>query len=74
MALQVEDSLSGNVAEFGGFDRLEGVFTRTKAGEAPTAAAGVSRVNGSELIPPATIDVDRAVHVAQFEKIRLLER
>jgi hypothetical protein len=62
MALQVEDSLSGNVAEFGGFDRLEGVFARTKAGKAPAAAVGVSRVNGRELIPPTTIYVDWSVH------------
>jgi hypothetical protein len=43
MALQVEDALSGNVAEFGRLDGVESVFARTKAGET-VAAKGVARV------------------------------
>jgi len=56
MALQVEDALSGNVAEFSRFDHMEGVFTRTKASE-PVAASGIARVKYSELIPPAKFDL-----------------
>jgi hypothetical protein len=69
MALQVEDALSGNVAKFSRFDRMERVFTGTKAGK-PIATSGVARVNYSELIPPATIDVDRAVHVEPQSHLR----
>jgi len=29
MALQMEDALSGNLAEFGGFDGMESVLTRS---------------------------------------------
>jgi hypothetical protein len=33
VALQMQDLLSGNVAEFGRFDRMKGVFSRLKTGE-----------------------------------------
>jgi hypothetical protein len=57
MALQMEDALSGNVAEFGGFDRVETVLTRAKAVEHVVAGC-VARVDGSAIIPISAIGID----------------
>jgi len=61
MALQMEDALSGNVAEFGGFDGMESVLTCTKPVEHVVAGC-VSRVDGSALIPISAIGINRIDH------------
>jgi hypothetical protein len=53
----MEDALSGNVAEFGGFDRVETVLTRAKAVEHVVAGC-VARVDGSAIIPISAIGID----------------
>jgi len=57
----MEDALSGNVAEFGGLDGMEGVFTCAKAVEHVVASC-VARVDGSALIPILAIGINRIDH------------
>src|SRR5438132_895656 len=61
MALQVEDALSGNVAEFGGFDGMESVLTCAKPIEHVVAGC-VARVDGSALIPISAVGINRIYH------------
>jgi hypothetical protein len=61
MALQMEDALSGNVAEFGGFDGMESVLTCAKPVEHVVAGC-VARVDGSALIPISAAGINRIDH------------
>jgi hypothetical protein len=65
MALQMEDALSGNVAEFGGFDDMESVLTCAKPVEHVVAGC-VARVDGSALIPISTVDINWTDHEGFF--------
>src|ERR1700720_4495040 len=65
MALQMEDALSGNVAEFGGFDGMESVLTCAKPVEHVVAGC-VARVDGSALIPISTVDINWTDHEGFF--------
>jgi hypothetical protein len=58
MALQMEDALSGNVAEFSCFDGMESVLTCPKAVEHVVAGC-VARVDGSALIPISAVGINR---------------
>jgi hypothetical protein len=44
MALQVQDALSGNIANFSSLDRVQGILARPK-GLDPVEAGGVARMN-----------------------------
>src|SRR4051794_25753135 len=61
MALQMQDAFSGNVAEFGGFDRVQGVLARTKPVEHVVAVA-VARMDRDALIPVPAIDLEEVIH------------
>jgi hypothetical protein len=65
MALQMEDALSGNVAEFGGFDGMESVLTCAKPVEHVVASC-VARVDVSALIPISTVDINWTDHEASL--------
>jgi hypothetical protein len=61
MALQMQDALSLDVAEFLGFDLLERVLAATEAVE-HVITGRVARVNARALIPIPAIDVQRIDH------------
>src|ERR1700730_16649236 len=69
MALQMEDALSGNVAEFGGFDGMESVLTCAKPVEHVVAGC-VARVDGSALIPISAVDINWTDHEGFFVQSR----
>ena len=69
MALQMEDALSGNVAEFGGFDGMESVLTCAKPVEHVVAGC-VARVDGSALIPISAVDINWTDHEGFFVQAR----
>jgi len=58
VALQVEDALSGDVAEFGRFYGVKGILARTKTVE-HVRASGVTRMNRRALFPVPKIDFNR---------------
>src|SRR5262245_30150493 len=61
MALQMEDALPGNIAEFCRLDSMQKIFPCPKAGKA-FPAERLARVEASALIPVAAIDLNRIVH------------
>jgi hypothetical protein len=58
VALQMEDSLSGDVAEFRCFYSVESILSRTKAVE-HVGVGGVTRMNRRALFPIPKIDFNR---------------
>jgi hypothetical protein len=66
----MEDALSGNIAEFGSLDFVEGFFARTKARER-VVAGRIARMDDSTLVPVPAIDFKRIVHI-DLESTRVL--
>ncbi|HZZ60211.1 MAG TPA: hypothetical protein VFE63_03435 [Roseiarcus sp.] len=61
VALQMEDALSRNIAEFGGFDRMKSVISRTIPVE-HVVAGYTARMDRGALVPIQAIDLDRIEH------------
>jgi hypothetical protein len=65
MALQMQNALSGNVAEFGRFNRMQSVLARTKPVK-HIIAGGIARVNCGALIPVPAVCFDVVGHAASM--------
>jgi hypothetical protein len=65
MALQMQNALSGNVAEFGRFDLVQSVLACTKPVE-HIITGGVARMNCGALIPVPTVYFDVVGHVELY--------
>jgi hypothetical protein len=61
MALQVEDALCGNIANFGSLDQVQGILARSK-GREPVEAGGIAPMNDGTLVPISAIDFNRIDH------------
>jgi hypothetical protein len=62
MALEMEDALSGNIAELGNLDFVEGVFAHTKARKR-LLAGRIARMDDCTLVQVPAIDFNRIVHI-----------
>jgi hypothetical protein len=61
MTLQMQRALSGDIADFRCFNRVERVLASPKTIK-HIASGGVARVNGGTLIPEPAVDIDRIGH------------
>jgi hypothetical protein len=74
VALEMEDALSGNIAEFGSLDFVEGFFARMKARER-VVAGRIAQIDESTLVPVPAIDFNRIIHNdLEFTASRRLDR
>ena len=62
MALQMQNALAGDVAEFGRFNLVQGVLAGTKPVQ-HVIAGGIARMNGGALIPVPAVHFDGVGHV-----------
>ena len=62
MTLQMQNALSGNVAEFGRFNRIKGVLARPKPVK-HIITSGIACMNCGALIPVPAINFDVVGHV-----------
>ena len=65
MALQMQNALAGDIAEFGRFDLVQGVLARTKPLK-HVIAGGIARMNGGALIPVPAVDFEVVGHVSSM--------
>jgi hypothetical protein len=62
MALEMEDALSGNIAELANLDFVEGVFAHMKARKR-LVAGRIARMDDCTLVQVPAIDFNRIVHI-----------
>ena len=65
MALQMKNALSGDVAEFGRFNRMERVLARTKPVE-HIITSRITCMNCGAFVPVPLVDFDVVGHVASM--------
>jgi hypothetical protein len=70
MALQMQQTLSGNVAKFGCFDRVKRILARAKPAK-HVVAGSVLGVNCRALFPVQEVNIDMVAHRAHSDRYAL---